>query len=240
MSPAASRPFSLAWRVALLGLPGAVALGLAAPGGGAEALRIVLQAGVAVLLAAAIGAALAPSIGLQAPWLQAWAEGRPAPRPSPDFVRATLLGGVAGAGLLLSAGALAPPGVDGVPPLGLRLLWQGLAEEILVRWGLMSALLALLLGPRGPGPGGPSLAVPLAITASALAYAGAQGPGVLGLAGPLDGLGLAWLLIANGSMGLIAGGLFWRHGLESAMLAHLLAHALAAGAAHAGAALAGP
>lgn len=47
------------------------------------------------------------------------------------------------------------------------------------------------------------------------------------MAGSLSVFLSLYIVTANPLFGLVAGYLFWRHGLESAMLAHLLAHLLA-------------
>ena len=44
-----------------------------------------------------------------------------------------------------------------------------------------------------------------------------------------------YVIVANSVFGLIAGYLYWKRGLESAMLAHMLAHVVMLTASHFGA-----
>lgn len=188
----------------------------------------------AALLAAATlaGVALAPRVGLAAPAFEAWATGgSPVARLRPKWGPA-IAGGVAGALLLALMSSWAPPplveaGARFRPSAAVRLLYGGITEEVLCRWGLTTVVLWLLwqVSPRRPAPPSTALAA-TAIVASALAFGALHLPAASALTGGLSTPTVAYVLGANGCFGVIAGVLYVRHGLEAAMLAHMLAHAL--------------
>jgi membrane protease YdiL (CAAX protease family) len=66
----------------------------------------------------------------------------------------------------------------------------------------------------------------LAIAVSALLFAAGHLPAATVLLGSLDAAVVAFVIGVNTAFGLLFGYLFWRHGLESAMIAHALAHAV--------------
>ena len=90
----------------------------------------------------------------------------------------------------------------------------GIDEEIIFRWGLLSAVLVLMrkLGARD-GFWIANIVVTLLFGAGHL-------PATAALAGPLTAPTVAYVLLGNVPPGLLFGWLFRRRGLESAMLAH--------------------
>lgn len=228
----------------LLGLPGvaAVVWALLPPlAAHAELLRWPLwavlllsgaQTAALLALAVAVGVRLAPRVGLCAPALSAWVAGQPvAPALRPQLLPG-VCGGLAGAawlwGLsLVQPGALRPADPASAMPLLVKLLYGGITEELLVRWGVMTLLLWLgwRLGQRGQGVPGRGL-VALAVVLSALLFALGHLPAAQSLAGALTPEVVVFVLVGNAAFGLVAGWLYARHGLEAAILAHVLAHAL--------------
>lgn len=105
--------------------------------------------------------------------------------------------------------------------LALGILYGGITEEILARWGLMSLLLWCLLRPSGLRPS--RWGIVCAILISALVFGCAHLPA---LAAQVDlDMGLvARTLVLNGLGGTLYGWLFWRYHLESAMTAHAASH----------------
>ncbi|AFY67008.1 type II CAAX prenyl endopeptidase Rce1 family protein [Geitlerinema sp. PCC 7407] len=106
----------------------------------------------------------------------------------------------------------------------LGLLYGGITEEILLRWGAISLL--VWLGWRGfqrrrAEPSKPVFQVAIAI--AAIAFALAHLPAVAAFA-PLSPLLALRVLLLNGLGGLIFGWLFWRHNLETAMVSHGSVH----------------
>ena len=78
---------------------------------------------------------------------------------------------------------------------------------------------------RGRGRPGTGL-VAVAVVLSALLFALGHLPAAQAIAGVLTAPVVAFVLVGNTAFGLVAGGLYARHGLEAAVLAHLLAHLL--------------
>lgn len=102
---------------------------------------------------------------------------------------------------------------------GARLLYGGLTEEVLLRWGMMGVLtwLFLWIMPRG-------FALALAIILSSLLFAAGHLPALYQMAGPPPMAMLAFVLIANSVYGLWFGFVFQKNSLEAAMMAHGAAH----------------
>lgn len=124
-------------------------------------LLAVLQPAVLVALCVALGLWAAPRVGFDAPAVRAWAERRPVwPALSPQLAPAAL-GGLAIAALLVvfwsvvRAQAFAAPVLAFELPLATKLLYGGIVEELLLRWGLMSLFVwvAWRAGGRAPGAG---------------------------------------------------------------------------------------
>jgi membrane protease YdiL (CAAX protease family) len=186
----------------------------------------------ALLLALAVwaGVRLTPSVGLRAPAFEAVVTGRPiGPALRPQFLPG-LIAGVLGGISLFAAFRYAPAAVAQLQdrfaiPIVARVLYGGITEELLLRWGLMTALVWLawrFLHPRhGPVRAG---FVWLAIAVSALMFAAGHLPSASVLLGGLDVPIVAFVMGANTAFGLLFGYLYWRHGLESAMIAHAMAH----------------
>lgn len=191
----------------------------------------LIQPAILLSLACMAGTVLAPRVGLRAPLVEAWREGAPLAPLLPALAPATIVIGVLASLLILGFGLLtrqalgslaeAWPGV----PLVTRLLYGGNTEEVLLRWGLMTLLvwLAARLAGGNVGAG----AVWAGILGAALLF----GAGHLPLLFVVMATPPAWLvagvIVGNAIPGIGFGWLFWRHGLEAAMLAHMSAHALA-------------
>ena len=109
--------------------------------------------------------------------------------------------------------AAARPG----PLLGfLASFYGGITEELLTRLGLMSVIAYVLarLHIRA--------AVPIAIVIAAVLFAAGHLPAAASLA-PLTAPAVARVLVLNAIGGLVFGWLYWRRGLEAAMIAHFCA-----------------
>jgi len=191
-----------------------------------------LQSSVMLAVAAICGTLLGPRLGLGAPAFGATARGRPSPGPIRAALLPGMLGGVAGALMLWGFGQLAPAALVALQnrfamPAATRLLYGGVTEEILVRWGLMSTLAWACWRITQRGSGTPSRRVFwFAILCSALLFGAGHLPAAIGLMGHLA-VGVAvYIVVANAGFGVIAGWLFWRFGLEAAIVAHVVTHAL--------------
>jgi membrane protease YdiL (CAAX protease family) len=208
-------------------LPAIVALSLVQP--------LLLVAG-----AVAIGAALAPRLGLRSHIVEKVVSGQPLlPAIRPELAIAAALG-VVGFGLVLALDLLFRPllgaaaatlssqqqhtSVWGV--LG-ALLYGGMTEELLLRWGLMTSLIWIgwRLLQRGAG-----LPRPATVWSAILLAAVLFGLGHLpatALLVPLTLPVVVRAVVLNGVVGVIFGWLYWRRSLEAGMIAHATFHVCA-------------
>ena len=200
-----------------------------------EALQVAtaVQNAVLVLAAALAGTALAPRVGLAAPVAAAIAgKGRVLEALRPQLAPG-LVGGCVGAGVIVGFHAFAPEPIraiqPGTPlPLAVRVLYGGITEEVLVRWGLMTAMAWAGWRLLSRDLQQPSSGVMWgAIAASAVAFGAAHLPAVGQSLPTLSAHVAAYVTIGNALFGVVAGYLLWRYGLEASMVAHVSAHVLA-------------
>lgn len=197
-----------------------------------EVLRVLMLVQPTVLLAAAtvIGLFLAHRIGLSSRIADRLRGGEPA-----IFTRHTLAVATAGgllAGVLIIAGDMAfspwtgaaleplrtPKGQEGEALLT-GLLYGGITEELLVRWGLLTFLAWLLhrIGLRL------SAALGVAVILSALLFGIGHLPALFAAIEPTP-MVIIRTIALNAIGGCIFGWLYVRHHLEAAMLAHAVTH----------------
>ena len=188
------------------------------------------QSAVLVALAAWTGVALAATVGLRAPAFEAAVTGRPIAAALKSQLLPGIIAGLLGGTLLFAVNRFAPTALAAVqerfsPPLLARILYGGITEELLLRWGVMTALVWLawrFLQHRRSAPR--VRYVWLAIAVSAFLFGAGHLPAASALVGALDINVVAFVIGANAAFGLLFGYLFWRFGLESAIIAHALAH----------------
>lgn len=182
--------------------------------------------------AAFAGAALAQRVSLESPVLAAVARGAPMLPPLLRQVVPGAVGGAIGAVILWIASGLVPDALAEAQarhalPATVRLLYGGITEEVLLRWGLMTTLVWLFWRLVQRGQGTPSAAVlHVAIVVSAVMFGLGHLPAVAAMAGTVSPALAIYVVTANAAFGMVAGWLFARFGLEAAMLAHVLAHAI--------------
>lgn len=186
----------------------------------------------ALLLALAVwaGVALTPSVGLRAPAFEAVVTRRPIGPALRSQLPPALIAGLLGGTFLFAAFKGAPGDVAKLQdrftiPIVARVLYGGFTEELLLRWGLMTALVWLawrfLQQRRGPVQAG---TVWPAIAVCALLFAAGHLPAASVLLGTLNVPVVVFVIGVNTAFGMLFGYLYWRHGLESAMIAHAMAH----------------
>ena len=196
----------------------------------AISLASLAQSAVFVALAVWVGVSFAPAVGLRASVFEAAITARAlAPALRPHLIPG-LIAGMLGGILLFAVGHYAPAALADVPerfnvPLFARVLYGGITEELLMRWGLMTVPVwvtwRFLQRRRGAPQAG---YVWLAIAVSALLFGAGHLPAAAAIVGELQLSVVAFVVGANAAFGLLFGYLFWRCGLESAMIAHALAH----------------
>ncbi len=183
----------------------------------------------------AVGAALAPRVQLRSHLADAQADGtRPWAAIKADAPLAVLVGAATGLAIValdrifqpwmpaaLQAAQAQPRGV-GVTVAGI--LYGGITEELLLRWGLMTLLAWIAWRAIQRGHGVPrSWLIWTAIGVSALLF-GAGHLGAVAALVPLTPAVIIRTVLLNAGAGVVFGYLFWRCSLEAAMIAHAGAH----------------
>jgi hypothetical protein len=189
---------------------------------------LLLMAGVV-----ALGTALAPKAGLSAPFFEALAAGEPLWKAvRPQLVPAAVLG-VGGALVIVAAyymffrPRLDPETVSAMEGLRMRLglsgriLYGGIVEEVLFRWGVMT--FGVWLGTLFTGTPSGAL-VWVVILLSGLLFGIGHLPSYKMAGCVTTPMFLALMLVLNLWATVICGWLFWQYGLLAAMLAHMLYH----------------
>lgn len=189
-----------------------------------------LQAGVLCWALGWLGLLLGARHGLDAPWLRAWAYRQP-PDPSrrARWWLAALLGVLAallvvGIELIGSSWHHAPDAVAGLGAAwrgALASFYGGIVEEIECRLFLVSLFVWLLawFNQRQAR----SWMFIVAIALAALLFGAGHLPAAFAIGMAHAPLVIARIVLLNALVGLVAGGLFWKYGLEHAMLAHFCA-----------------
>jgi len=196
----------------------------------------LIQQAVILAVAVLVGVALASKVGLSSPVAEAAASGGDTVSALKPQIIPGIIGGLAGGVSLVLIAAVLKPflspemlariGEFGkVLPFPTRLLYGGILEELLLRWGLMTLLVwaAWRLFQKGRGQPKPSFFVG-AIVISSVVFAIGHLP-IAFMLFPEPTLALTlFVIVGNSAFGLIAGYLYWKKGLESAMIAHALTH----------------
>jgi len=186
----------------------------------------LIQPALLVAVGAALGAAFAPRLGY-ASHVAGVNVRRPLLRELPLAVASGLGIGVA---IVLVDRLVFGTGYAGAPLRGIAvdlvsgMLYGGLAEEVMMRWGLMSLLARIGARLLDRSLGAPSPRVTLAsIVVVTLIFAAGHLPAAATM-GPLGVAAIARVLLLNSVAGLLFGWLFWRRSLEAAMVAHASVH----------------
>lgn len=198
---------------------------------------VLLQSAQSVVLmgvATGLGLLIAQHIGLGAPLVEGLLAGKNVTAQALAMLAPTLILGVASSAvvLILEVAVFWPRLPQSIretfpiPPLWKRLLacfYGGIDEEILLRLFLLS-LLAWVIGLAWHLPGGgPTLgALWLANILAAVIFGLGHLPATAALV-KLTPLLIGRAILLNGIVGVATGYLFWRYGLEAAMLAHFSA-----------------
>lgn len=207
----------------------------------------IIQPTVLLAVAVLVGVVFAPRVGLSSPFAESIAAGRPAIAALRSQLVPGVLGGLIGSGLilvtaaafrqLLTADAIERIGVFGaLVPLPTRLLYGGITEELLLRWGFMTLVVWIgwrLFQKRQDKP--TSITFVVGILLSSLVFAIGHLPIAVMLFGEPTAAIVFFVIVANSAFGIVAGYLYWKFGLESAMIAHMLGHVVLVLASYAGA-----
>ena len=198
-------------------------------------LAVGLQSCVILVLAVWTGVALAPKLGLRSPAFQALASAQPWFQALRPQLLPGAMGGLLGAALLVAIAHHAPTSITTLhdkmapPHIVARILYGGITEELMVRWGFMSAVLWALRRFLQRSHAAPRTChVAVAIAVSAMAFGALHLPAAASLIGTLTTDVVVYVVLGNAAFGILAGYLFWRFGLECAIVAHSLTHLVAA------------
>ncbi|MCG8434929.1 MAG: CPBP family glutamic-type intramembrane protease [Gammaproteobacteria bacterium] len=194
----------------------------------------VIQGGVLLLIAVLLGTFFAYRVHLSAPLIEAILKKGSISGVIKKQISPAITGGIAGGVFLLLFTAFFHDRLPSEfisaaenfsPPWYTRIFYGGITEEILMRWGAMSFLAwisyRLFQGGKDQISSGHYI---FAILASALLFGVAHLPAVHALSPVIDMPLIVYIIIGNSTFGFIAGVLFWRFGLECAIIAHMAAH----------------
>ncbi len=190
-----------------------------------------IQSSFLLVLASWGGCKLANQLGLGAPAVQAFSTHESIAQALKPQILPGIIGGIVGATILVVASFAIPAQLNHPDslqtfPLLVKLLYGGITEEILLRWGVMSFLLWILWWLFQKRTSSPKTSiVVVAILLSSILFALGHLPTAALIAGEsLTISSLAYVISFNSLFGIVAGLLFWRYGLEAAIIAHLGAH----------------
>ncbi len=188
-----------------------------------------------VAIPAAIGTVLASRAGFAAPVLTALLTAEPVgPLLRAFWLPTLLLTTLATAMMLAAYYGWARPRLDRPTlqliesqrldlGLGGRLLYGGIVEEVLARWGLMTLFVwlgSLLVGEVT------AVIIWMAIILSGVLFGLAHMPSLLAMGARKSAVFVITAISLNLWVSLVFGWLFWQYGLVAAMLSHMLLHLL--------------
>lgn len=196
----------------------------------------MIQPTVLLTVAVYIGVSLAPRVGLFSPAAEAAARGGSFLAAVKPQILSGVLGGIGGAATVILSWVLWTPflppefvvraeELNKLLPLPTRLLYGGITEELLLRWGLLTFLVwaAWRFIQKGRSKPRDSYFV-CAIVISSIIFGLGHLPVASALASTVTITIICFVTITNSIFGLIAGYLYWKKGLEAAIIAHMLAH----------------
>ncbi|HEY9634797.1 MAG TPA: CPBP family intramembrane glutamic endopeptidase [Coleofasciculaceae cyanobacterium] len=197
------------------------------------AMASVLQTGLILIVLSWIGLRLGHSIGLDTPFARAWVYRQPVPKPSKPALKSALgvglIGGIVLIGLSLAFQPWMPPTAT---PTTLKIdLWKrllasfygGITEELLLRLFGMTVIAWLLWKLwQGRKPQPTAAIFRFAIVAAAILFGVGHLPAAASI-WPLTSIVIVRTIVLNALLGIPFGWLYWRWGLEYAMLAHFCA-----------------
>ena len=196
----------------------------------------IVQPSLFLALAVLSGVILAPKVGLSAPAAEAAASRKSVASAIFPQIIPGIIGGLIGAAAIILSWLLyksylpaeftvKAEELNKLMPFLTRLLYGGITEELLLRWGVMTLLVWAmwrLFQKRRDEPR------PFWFVSAILISSVLFGIGHLPLASAIAvelTVPIAFFIVAaNSVFGLIAGFLYWKKGLEAAIIAHAFAH----------------
>ena len=194
----------------------------------------LLQSSVLLLLMVVLGSFFSHRVNLASPIVRAIARSETVSDKVRDILLPGMAGGILGAGVILiffavMSGHLPAEFLASAenfsPPWYTKILYGGITEEILIRWGLMSFLVwgCFRLTQR-KNENISSYNYVVAIVLSALIFGAAHLPMAFMLSPVITAPLILYVVLGNAFFGFIGGFLYWKRGLECAVLAHMTVH----------------
>lgn len=187
---------------------------------------LMLQPAILLLITVSLGAALDHKTGLRS-WLSERLRGQPSRFPAPllPIAAGFALGFVAALADTAFFTWYSGTSEAGVKPHIAPILYGGITEELMLRYGLLTLFFwitaKLLRRPPGTPIGAPSAWIMIGLVA--LIFGALHLPVMAALMELTPALILRTILL-NAVLGTLAGWLYWRRKLEAAMLAHMAFH----------------
>lgn len=207
----------------------------------------LIQPTILLSLAVFVGVALASKVGLSAPAAEAAAANKPLSLALKPQLVPGIIGGLTGGATVILSWWLWKPflpqefvtrslALSNLIPLPTRLLYGGFTEELLLRWGVMTLLVWAPSRLLQRGQGRPrAIYFVSAIIISSVVFGLGHLPIAFALSPVVTSALVFYIVAANAVFGLIAGYLYWKKGLEAAIIAHMLAHVVLVTASYLGA-----
>ena len=194
----------------------------------------VAQSSVLLLLMVWLGSVFSPKARLTSPVISAIIRSEDAIAALKPQILPALIGGIIGGVFIviflgILSGSLPADFLSAGEKLKLpwytRILYGGITEELLIRWGLMSFIAwgAYRITQKNGADIAPHNYV-LAIIISSLIFGLGHLPVASALTTTLTAPLITYIILGNAAFGIIAGYLYWKRGLECAMGAHMIAH----------------
>lgn len=194
----------------------------------------VVQSSILLLLMVWLGSVFSKKVGLSAPVIFALARNEDAYKQLKPQIAPALIGGIFGGVFILIflgffvqylPASFISAGEKFNPAWYSKILYGGITEEILIRWGLMSFFVwAIFRLSQKNGSEIKSYNYVLGIILSALIFGLGHLPVAFALSTVVTIPLLVYIILGNAAFGLIAGYLYWKRGLECAIGAHMIAH----------------
>ncbi|MFG6495718.1 CPBP family intramembrane metalloprotease [Fictibacillus sp. UD] len=194
-----------------------------------------LQLGIMTTVLGWIGLKLTERTGLSLPLLQAWLIEKTKPAVDRSAVKLAVIGGAIGAIFLVIMDLLLFQPYLPKIGTGESVVWWkavlggvfygGIIEEVFIRLFLMTLiiwLLSFIFKKRKDSV--PTSFYWIGITLAALLFGAGHLPATEAIYGDLNSLIITRALVLNGVLGILFGFLYWKKGLEYAIVAHMMVH----------------
>ncbi len=192
----------------------------------------VVQTALITMVISIIGLSLSKKVNLGAPLLNTWLRERSRPSISVKWISIAIAGSAIGTLLtaILEVYVFQPQLPEttvvevSIWKTALLMFYGGIVEEVWLRLGLMTVIVWLISGAyRRRGASIPASLYWVAILCSAILFGLAHLPATEAAFGPLTSIMVVRALVLNGVLGVFFGYLYWKKGLEYAIISHMCA-----------------